>query len=286
LVNKPIYKIRILFIAGSVALLGLFSSCSNDEVLASVNDHELTESDARTLMSNLGYDVTKSEDMVVFVDKWVDAMMMQDELTESDEQMDRVAEFRSELFRGELSKYFLTEKELLKSLDSTATDKELQAYYQKHKDEFELQDFIVKALFIKLPLNTPKLDEIKEAYLLKNDKDIARIESYTKLYAEDFYFDDENWIFFQEIRKKMPARSMNSGNIVLNRTKTYFSDDEFIYFINVLDYKLKSESPPFDFIKEQIRERLIGQRMNARRTETEKKISERLKNKHDIKINL
>lgn len=254
--------------------------------MASVNDHELTESDARTLMSNLGYDLSKKEDMSIFVQKWVDAMVMQDELKETDEKMDHVAEFRSELFRGELSKYFLTEKELLKSLDSTATEKELLAYYNKHKDEFELQDFIVKALFIKLPLDAPKLDEIKEAYLLKNDKDIARIESYTKLYAEDFYFDDENWTFFQDIRNKMPARSVNSDNIVLNRTKTYFSDDEFIYFINVLDYKLKSESPPFEFIKEQIRERLIGQRMNARRTETEKKISERLKNKHDIKINI
>lgn len=275
-----------MLFAGSFVLFGTLSSCSNDEILASVNDHELTESDARTLMSNLGYDLSKKEDMSIFVQKWVDAMVMQDELKETDEKMDHVAEFRSELFRGELSKYFLTEKELLKSLDSTATEKELMAYYDKHKDEFELQDFIVKALFIKLPLDAPKLDEIKEAYLLKNDKDIARIESYTKLYAEDFYFDDENWTFFQDIRKKMPARSINSGNIVLNRTKTYFSDDEFIYFINVLDYKLKSESPPFEFIKEQIRERLIGQRMNARRTETEKKISERLKNKHDIKINI
>lgn len=284
--NNQKYRGQKHLLGGVFVFFMLVSSCSNDDQLARVNDHILTEQDAKMLMENLGYDAKKKEDVATFVQKWVDAMMMQDEILESDEKMARVAEFRSNLFRGELSNYFLTEKELMKSVDSTTTDKELMEYYEKHKDEFELQDFIVKALFIKLPIDAPKLPEIKESYLLKNDKDIARIESYAKLYAEDFYFDDQNWIFFQEIRKKMPSRSVNSNNIVLNRTKTYFSDDEFIYFINVLDYKLKSESPPFEFIREQIRERLVGQRMNAKRTEAEKKLTERLKNKHEIEVNL
>ncbi len=251
-----------------------------------MNEHELTEADAKVLMSHLGYDFAKPEDLLAFVDKWVEAMVMQDENEEVEPLKAKVADYRASLFKGELSQYFLTEKELMKSVDSTATDEELKDYYQSHIDEFELQDFIVKALFIKLPKAAPKLDEIKEAYLLKNDKDIARIESYAKLYADDFYFDDENWIFFQEIRKKMPSRSINTDNIVLNRSKTYFESDDNIYFINVLDYTLKSESPPFEFVQDQIKERLIGQRMNAKRTEVEKKLITRLKNKHDIKINL
>ncbi len=262
------------------------SSCSNDELLAKVNDHELTDGDALALMSHLGYDVSKREDKIAFVDKWVEAMMMQDEIAETDEKKAKVAEYRASLFKGELAHYFLTEAELMKSVDSTVSDKELKAYYEKHLSEFELQDFIVKALFIKLPKDAPKMSEIKEAYVLKNDKDIARIESYAKLYADDFYFDDQNWIFFQEIRKKMPAKYLNTSNLVLNRTKTYFTDDEFAYFINILDYKLKSESPPFDFIKDQIKERLIAERMNAKRLDVEKKISERLKKKHDITINI
>jgi hypothetical protein len=266
--------------------LFFLTGCSNDDILASVNDHELTAADAQILMSHLGYQYSKAEDRIAFVDKWVDAMMMQDEIEELDEKRAKVADFRASLFKGELSQYFLTERELMKSVDSTASDKELKEYYRQHLDEFELQDFIVKALFIKLPKDAPKQEEIKEAYLLKNDKDIARIESYAKLYADDFYFDDENWIFFQEIRKKMPSRSVNTNSVVLDRAKTYFEYDGNIYFINVLDYKLKSESPPFDFVKDQIKERLIGQRMNAKRTEVEKKLIKRLKNKHDIKINL
>lgn len=250
-----------------------------------MNDHELRESEAKILMNHLGYQFNKSEDLNTFVDKWVENMVMQDELEELDAKNFQVADFRASMFKGELSQYFLTEKELMKSVDSTASTDELKAYYKAHSDEFELQDFIVKALYIKLPKDAPKLEEIKEAYLLKNDKDVARIESYAKLYADDFYFDDENWIFFQEIRKKMPARSVNTDNIVLNRAKTYFTDDNSIYFINVLDYKLKSESPPFDFVKDQIKERLIGQRMNAKRSEVEKKLIQSLKQKHDIQIN-
>lgn len=277
-------------ISGIVLCLGtllFLHSCSNDELLAQVNNHKLTENDAEMLMDNLGYDSKKKEDLTVFVDKWVDAMVMQDEIAKSNERMAKVADFRASLFKGELANYFLTEEQLMISIDTLATEKELKNYYEKHKDEFELQDFIVKALFIKLPVDAPKMDEIKDAYLLKNDKDIARIESYAKLYADDFYFDDQNWIFFEEIRVKMPSRrSINSNSVVLSRSKTHFEADGFVYFINVLDYKLKSESPPFDFIKDQIRERLIAQRMNAKRTEVEKKLNERLKNKHEITINL
>ena len=84
------------------------NSCSNETVLASVNDHELTEADAKVLMKHLGYDFAKPEDLSAFVEKWVDAMVMQDEIEEMDPLKAKVADFRSSLFKGELSQYFLT----------------------------------------------------------------------------------------------------------------------------------------------------------------------------------
>ena len=147
---------RISGIILFVGTLLFLQSCSNDDLLAKVNDHELTENDAEMLMNNLGYDSKKKEDRTVFVDKWVDAMLMQDEIAESNEKMAKVADFRASLFKGELANYFLAEEQLIKSIDTVATEKELKDYYEKHKNEFELQDFIVKALFIKLPVDAPK----------------------------------------------------------------------------------------------------------------------------------
>lgn len=267
-----------------VFVIVIFHSCTSDEIIASVDDHELTMSEAQKLMSHLGYDILKEEDKKAFVNSWTDAMIMQDELEETDPQKAKLAEFRSLLFRGELAQYFLTENELMKKVDTTFAEADLKKYFEEHIEEFSLNDFIIKGLFIKLPVNAPKIDEIKSAYLLKNDKDIAQIESYAKLYAEDFYFDDENWILFQELRKKIALKSVNKENLVLNRTKTYFSDKDYIYFLNVLDFKLKTDHPPFEFVKDQIKERLMAQRLNDRRNEVELSLKEKLNNKHDIQI--
>jgi hypothetical protein len=271
--------------AALIFVLTLLPACSSDTIIAGVNEHELTLTDARQLMAHLGYDINKPEDKTAFVEVWTNAKMMQDELESSDPKKGMIANFRSQLFRGELAQYFLTENELMKKVDTTFAEVDLQNYFNDHIEEFSLNDFIVKALLIKLPLQAPKIDEIKTAYLLKNDKDIAQVESYAKLYADDFYFDDENWILFQELRKKIALKSINKENLVLNRTKTYFTDKDHIYFLNILDYKLKSDHPPFDFVKNQIKERLMAQRLNNRRNEVEQILKENLKKKHDVQVN-
>ncbi len=284
--NSKTYQfIKGGLVVALIFVLGLLPSCSSDTVVASVNDHELSMTEARQLMAHLGYDINKPEDKDSFIEVWTNAMMMQDELEASDEKKAKMADFRSQLFRGELAQYFLTENELMKKVDTTFLESDLQKYFDDHIEEFSLNDFIVKALFIKLPLDAPKIDEIKTAYLLKNDKDIAQVESYAKLYADDFYFDDENWVLFQELRKKIALKSVNKENLVLNRTKTYFTDKDHIYFLNVLDYKLKSDHPPFEFVKNQIKERLMAQRLNNRRNEVELTLKENLKKKHDIQVN-
>jgi len=282
--NTTYLLIKGGLLATLVFSVNFFSSCSSDAVLARVNKHELTTEDAQKLMNHLGYDNKKPEDKKSFVDTWTNAMVMQDEIEDSDLNKARITEFRAQLFRGELAQYFLTEHELMKKVDTTFSKVDLQNYFNAHIEEFSLNDFIVKALFIKLPLNAPKIDEIKSAYLLKNDKDIAQIESYAKLYADDFYFDDENWILFQELRKRIALKSINQENLILNRTKTYFTDKEYIYFLNVLEYKLKGDYPPFEFVKNQIKERLMAQRLNNRRNEVEQTLKEKLFKKHDIQI--
>jgi predicted transcriptional regulator len=118
--------------------------------------------------------------------------------------------------------------------------------------------------------------------LLKNDKDIAQVNSYAKLYAEDFYFDDKQWIYFNDLTKDIPIGKYNKDNIVLNRTKTYFEDNEFVYFINIIDFKVKDATPPLDFLKNQMKEIIVAQRMNDIREKKEVKLIQNIKKKHEI----
>lgn len=286
MVSNTTYYIKRAGFVVSLFCFILLSSCSSDRVIAQVDDSELLESEAFILMKHLGYDSKKKEDWKLFVDQWCEQEALRLELLAKDAESAKLVSMRAQGFAGELSKYYLVEEAISSQLDSLVSEKELEHYFNLHKEEFALQDYLVQALYIKVPKGVDVEKDLREHFLLKNDKDLSKVNSYAKLYAENFYFDDAQWIYFNDLTKDIPLKGYNRDNIVLNRTKTYFSDEEFTYFLNIIDYKLKDSSPPFEFLKPQIKEIILSKRINQLREDIESKLIQKTKTKHDIKINL
>lgn len=271
-----------------VSLFCFLVSCSeSDKVLATVGEAELTESDAYVIMKHRGLDYNNKEELRSFVNEWCNAEVYKQELQKKHPKEWKLVQQRANSFEGDLAQYYLEEIRVRKSLDTVVSDDELQAYYGAHQDEFLLNDYIVKALYLKIPKELDfKEEDVHINYLLKNDKDLAEINSYAKLYAQDYYFDDSTWIYFDDLAKDIPLEKHNVDNIVLNRTKTYFSDNAHWYFLNVIDYKLKDEAPPLEFLKDRIRSIIVSQRLNDIRDKNEAKLLKELKKKHEINIHL
>jgi hypothetical protein len=271
----------------SLFCLLLFTNCSGDNpIIASVDGNDLTKDDAKMMMNHLGYSIETPKEWKRFVLFWSEQQMLKEELIATDEAKARLVELRSQVFAGDLSRYYLQELLIAQKLDTTITENELKKFYNSHKEAFELQDYIVKALYVKVPKEAKALDKFKKYYLLKNDKDLAQVNSNAKLYADDYYFNDENWIYFSELTKEIPLKNYNIDNIVLNRTKTYISDDKYVYFLNIIDFNLKDETPPFDFFRDQLKEMILAERMNILRDKNESKMIQEIKKKHEIKINI
>jgi len=285
LVSNPNRPFKQADIYVSLFCLFLLLSCSTkDQVIAEVNDKELTKNEAETLMDHLGYDINNKTDWQMFLDNWVKFEMYRQELKQVDPDKSAIVQLKGESFMGELSGFYLEEALVLSKLDSIVKETEIQTYYDKNKNSFVLQDYLVKALYIKIPKGTDIEQKIREVYVLKNDKDLSKMNSYAKLYAENFYFDDEQWVYFTELTKDIPLRQLNRDNLVLNRTKTYFSDEEFTYFINIIDFKLKDETPPFEFLRDQIREIILSEKINRLREQLGTQLYNDLKQKHAITI--
>ena len=262
-------------------------SCSeNEPILAKVDSVELTENDAQTLMAHLGYNPQNKEEYNKFIEEWCENEAFKNELKLEYPESWNLIKLRSELFSGELAKYHIEEIELKKSLDTFVSQAEIEKYYNSQKDQFILHDYIVKALYLKIPKNLDfKSKNVHLSYMLKNDKDLLEVNSYAKLYAEDYYFNDSTWEYFQVLTKDIPLAKYNIDNIVLNRTKTYFSDNNFTYFLNVIDFKLKDEVPPIDFLQKEIKEIIIASRLQDLKTKNENNLIQRIISKHEIIIN-
>lgn len=265
----------------------LYACGGKDEVVASVDDKELTESEAFILMEHLGYDPKDQEQYKMFLEQWCENTAFFKELEETDPETARLVELRAKNFSGELAQYYLEENLLKQKLDTVVSETEIKAYYDAHKDEFVLSDYLVKALYLKIPESAEYKEEgIQTKYLLKNDKDLSEINSYAKLYAENYYFNDSSWVFFNELAKDIPMTKYNVDNIVLNRSKTYFEDGGYTYFLNIIDFKLKDEAPPVEFLSEQIKEIIVMNRLQKLKERNESKMIQNIKEKHEITVHI
>jgi hypothetical protein len=284
--KRHTYLIQASFLASLFCFI-LTSCGAKDKVVASVNDSELTESEAFILMEHLGYDVNDKEQYRTFLEDWCQNEAFMHELESIDPETAELLRLRSRSSQGELAKFYVEEQLLKVKLDTIVTREEIQSYYDEHKDEFLLSDYLVKALYIKIPLSVDyKAEELEVNYLLKNDKDLSEVNSYAKLYAENYYFNDSSWIMFNVLAKDIPLTKYNVDNIVLNRSKTYFSDDSFTYFLNIIDFKLKDEAPPVEFLSDQIKGILVLRRLQRLKEKNESKMIQKIKDKHEININI
>lgn len=288
MVNK---QKKTIFLAGSIVSLFfmflLFGCNQKGKLVAEAGNARLYENEAYVLAKHFGVDTKNPEAYKAFVKEWCELEIFKEELKEKYPDDWELVRLRSESFGGDLSRFYLEEIALKNELDTLVSPEEIEAFYALHKDEFVLHDYIVKALYLKIPSSLDfKAEKIHQYYLLKNDKDLAKINSYAKLYAENYYFNDSSWIYFEELAEDIPTTRYNVDNIVLNRSKTYFSDEEYTYFINIIDFRLKNEAPPVNFLYDEIKNLIVANRLQELKQTIESKMIKDLKQKHEVIIHL
>ena len=284
--NKVLIKQAGIIV--SLFCILLFSSCANDKkTVATVGNVALTEDDAVLLLQSKGYNLGDSSQYITIIDEWCEQQAFLQSLKKSNPEKYRLIELRSDAFSSDLARFFIEEQEYKKRLDTIVSEEEILEYYQSNQEEFVLQDYLVKALYLKIPVELDfKSENVNQNFLLKNDKDLAELNSYAKLYAQNYYFNDSTWTYFNEIVKDVPVSKYNVDNIVLNRSKTYFSDDQFTYFINIIDFKLKTEAPPVSFLSNDIKRIIVSHRLQELIEKNESKLIQRIKNEHEINSKL
>ena len=174
-----------------------------------------------------------------------------------EEQIERkVEEFKKELYILEMEQQMVNEK-----LDTNVSDEAIKKYYESHQDEFQLNDYLVKVLYIKIPVDAPEIDRIGNKYKLYRPSDIEDIEIYAKIYASNFYYDEENWIYFDDLLKEIPLQDINKDRFIMKKSKIRFEENGYHYFLNILDFKLKNTLSPLSFEKNNIKERILNMRI-------------------------
>jgi hypothetical protein len=199
-----------------------------------------------------------------YINKWAKRQLL---LQKADENLspamkseitNQLEETKANLVIYQYQRQMIEEK-----LDTVLTDAELENYYASNEKSFVLGSNIVKALFIKLPIETPDLSKIRMLARSNNHNDLQQLETICYQFAEKFDDFNEEWVTMDRLSVEFQQNIESEENFLKRNTFYETSDSTSDYLVSIRDYRLRSSLAPFEYVKDDIK-RIIW---NSRRFE-------------------
>jgi hypothetical protein len=280
------HGLRITFL--SICLI--FSSCGyfsnpSDEVVAKVDDKIYMLKDIQT---QFPAGMTKADSLARVNDiltRWVKKelwlRMAEENLDEGQKDLTKeLEEYRNSLLIHRYQQQLLNQK-----LDTSLTDEDIRRYYNVHPEKFTLEYDIVKAVYVEIPRELVKTDQIKRWMSENTSRSMSELESYSFQYASKYDHFNNDWVDFNTILARIPGIKDQPEKLLRDSKFHQFSNLNNYYFILINDYILAGEKAPFDFVKDRIESLILNSRKMDFLQELEKSIYEkgRRENRFTIK---
>ena len=149
---------------------------------------------------------------------------------------------------------------MLEKMDTTITDEEIESYYATNEKNFLLNSNIIKALFIKVPVETPGLDKIRLWARSNEQKDLQQLESYCYQFAEKFDDFNEDWVTMDKLSIELPQDIVNQEDFLKRYTWFETRDSSSVYLISIKDFRLRYSLAPFEYVKNDIKSIILNSR--------------------------
>lgn len=244
-----------------------------EKVIARVGDDELTQSNLAELMPSSS-SLDSATNAEIIVNDWIKKQLM---IQRAEEAIDfNQAQIQSKVldYQYALMVHELEKKYIDANLDEEVSDLEISSYYGEKSENFILRQNLAKCIYFKIPDSAPNVWRLRRA-LRNYPADTARIWAYSDEFAVKAFTEDSVWVKFDEVLLETPLKEIaDKATFLKTNSSVEVSDDDFIYFLRIFEYKVIGEIAPLEFIKEQVADVIINKRKIALKKELERKIYE------------
>lgn len=205
---------------------------------------------------------TSSKDSTLIInayaERWIrDALILHEAERNipSDLNIDKlVRAYRASLIRHNYEKVLVEEL-----LDSSITQTELNEFYEKNKEQYQLETAIVRCHFIRVPLPVQNSTELRRLWNSRDPADKEKLLNYCNRYAEAHILDDSTWYKIDDLAMELPKGTITLSNVSSLRDFSQ-RDGNFQYYLKVFDLKNKTELAPLSYIEGQARKVILRSR--------------------------
>lgn len=255
-----------------------------ETVIARAGNEKLNASNLRGLIpTNLS-----ASDSAIFVEKFVDDWIKKQlMISKAQEAIDfneariqkKVLDYQYALMVHEYEQKYIDS-----NLNEDVSDEEIAKYYEEKSENFILRQNLAKCIYFKIPSTAPRISRFRRN-MRDYPKDTVEIWEYANEFATKAFIEDSVWVKFDEVLLETPLKETSDKTNFLRRNSSVeVSDEDYIYFLKIFEYRLIGEVAPLEFIKESISNIIINKRKIELKKELEKKIYEEAENTNAFEI--
>jgi hypothetical protein len=265
-----------------------FKSVSVDEeeaYVASVDQQFLRQSDLK-LVNTTGLSPADSSNIIErYIQSWIRKQLMIKEaskakLTDEAEINRKLLDYKYALMVYEFEKDYLE-----KNIDNTIPEQEIEQYYVLNKENFTLKEIIARLNFVKLERNNPQNRNLERLLRLQEGEQKDALQKIGMEQAANYYLEDAIWVKMGDIVINTPlVESSNLVGLLRNNKLIIVEDDWYKYYFRILEYKLEDQTPPLEFVKDEIAKILLNKKRVQLVEELQKEIYNRALENNEFKI--
>ena len=243
------------------------TSCSdlnqpNNRVVVARAGDKYLYSDELPAMAGNGFSKEDSISIVRnYIDRWIkrELMVGRAEINLTEEYKSEIDQ-KLEETRANLMIYQYEQQMMLQRMDTTVSQLQIQNYYEESLQTFNLNTAIIKALFMKIPVEAPNIGRVREWYKTDSQENLQNLESYCYQFADKFDDFQEKWINLNFLLREIPSDIGDHSRFLRNNEYFETSDSSFFYFIRLRDFRLRGSLAPVEFVSEDIKNIILNNR--------------------------
>lgn len=191
-----------------------------------------------------------------YVRSWIDDILIYDKARKNISDQQRIEDMVSD-YRKTLTIHSYQE-DILSTMEIDAmSELKLREFYEKNKEVLRLEVPIIKGLYLKVPIESPEVNNFKKWYSTGKDKEIANIEKNALQHAIGYELFYNRWVDFNDMLSVMPINVENKDDFLKHNSKVNISDSLFVYLLHISEYKLKGDVAPFEYVENDIKKAIV-----------------------------
>ncbi|MDP2339032.1 MAG: hypothetical protein Q8N05_21770 [Bacteroidota bacterium] len=272
----------IIFLAFILTGCSLFMD--SDEPIAKVGVKVLTMKELSENVPNYLDAADSSLWADDYIKKWIHRELLllkaEDNLTvEMKDVSKELEEYRNSLLVFRYRNVLMKEK-----MDTTVKDSDIQNYFNTHRESFILNRNIVKAIYIKVPVEVSSPENIKDLCTSSDPQKQARLNEYCLSYAKAYDRFNDQWVAADQVLKNIPVE-ITDQNQFLQRNHFIESTDKIYYYIVCIsNYRLSGQVSPIEYVQNDIRNLILSKQKIEFLKQIEKDIYKEGLDKNKVKL--